>query len=153
MIKMSLLHLRDVEWCYREVERQHDLSAEHVSGMCEALIHARMVYPKRITEQFIQQLSFCSKGIGQYRSVNLMSPPNTVEWEKVPQGMTSLVSNGQLLSAAGFIKEFLTIRPFVDGNGRVAALLFNYRLGCLASDHLVPLPNWEVLCAGNKDPN
>ena len=143
----SNLTPQDVEWAYREVERQHDLSAEHVSGMCEALIHARMHHPAPITIEFVKQLNWCIKGIGRFRNINLAFPPDAPRWEFVERQMEIWCENtdNQLANPYEVTYRFLKIHPFIDGNGRVAALIYNITAGHIHDSPPCQLPDWEIL--------
>lgn len=57
----------------------------------------------------------------------------------IPQAMKTLLVNQQEMTVTEFLKEFLLIHPFADGNGRVAFLLFNLKNGSM--DYPLPLPD------------
>jgi hypothetical protein len=58
----------------------------------------------------------------------------------VPHQIETLVVNQDFMKPAEFFKEFETIHPFVDGNGRTGAILYNWLNGSL--DNPVWPPNF-----------
>jgi hypothetical protein len=59
--------------------------------------------------------------------------------DQVPRQMELLLTNKDALTPDEFCKAFLDIHPFVDGNGRVASILYNWLKGN-DTHHLEPLP-------------
>ena|ERR1017187_3861616 len=53
------------------------------------------------------------------------------EWHQVKRLLAQLFENGELLTPIEFYKEFETIHPFVDGNGRTGKILLNWLNGTL----------------------
>lgn len=47
-------------------------------------------------------------------------------WREVPRQIVNLMEAVKDLTPAEFCREFLEIHPFVDGNGRTSAILFNW---------------------------
>lgn len=57
----------------------------------------------------------------------------------VPGLMNALITFGHVVNPTEWIKEFLDIHPFTDGNGRTAWVLFNKLNGTM--DNPLPLPD------------
>lgn len=49
-----------------------------------------------------------------------------INWEDIPRQVVNLCESAHLLSPNEFFKEYEEIHPFVDGNGRTGAILFNW---------------------------
>lgn len=72
---------------------------------------------------------------------NLAIDPYTV-----PFAMGSLMLHGDLLmkeNPEGWVHEFLRIHPFLDGNGRVAAIVWNWLNGTLKNPVVYPEQDWS----------
>jgi hypothetical protein len=61
-------------------------------------------------------------------------------WMEIPFALARLVTEGVRATPSEYAKAFLDIHPFLDGNGRVAWLLFNWQGGVL--DDPLPLPEF-----------
>jgi len=78
---------------------------------------------------------------GRYRvtPATFINGGTAVAAERVPNLIAALVVHGGSLAPVEWVKEFLDIHPFTDGNGRTAWLLLNVLGGTL--DAPVPLPD------------
>ncbi len=146
-----MIQFRVVEWASQECHWQQSGELS-VARLVKAWIwvYNRSDYMieykhEKITEDMILQLGTMiepSLNRSGYRKVNVMVgdtiPPT---WQNVPRLMTQLVEAIPDLTAEELFKEFEEIHPFRDGNGRVGALLWNYRNGTLGADQIDFPPN------------
>lgn len=65
---------------------------------------------------------------------------HAVEASLVPMALQSLLRHQASIPTDAFVKEFLLIHPFADGNGRLAFLLYNH--GKFILDYPLPLPDY-----------
>lgn len=63
-----------------------------------------------------------------------------MDWKVIPRQIENLIKYGFTLPPAEFFKEYEEIHPFIDGNGRSGAILFNWINGTL--DNPVWPPNF-----------
>lgn len=63
-----------------------------------------------------------------------------IGWQNIPRSIASLVDAQDVLEPRDLYKEFELIHPGADGNGRVGAILYNWRSGSLS----VPLTPPDV---------
>lgn len=131
-----------VRFCAEEVERQ-GRTAIQVPGMVEAWLDARTVRPfqDKIYEDDILRWASMIEDCNQrgYRSVavrvgNRLCPNPLV----VPNMMKRLFEYQDNMTPEEITKEFLDIHPFLDGNGRVSAILYCYVLDRLDSPTRAP---------------
>ena len=66
---------------------------------------------------------------------NHTSAPNPLI---VPRAMDALIRNQCNMTTDEFVKEFLAIHPFADGNGRTAFLIYNILNSSLRSPQSLP---------------
>lgn len=59
--------------------------------------------------------------------------------QHIQRQMELLLENGNSQTLDEFVKRFLEIHPFVDGNGRVAAILYNFLDGMLEAPQSLPV--------------
>lgn len=64
-----------------------------------------------------------------------------LDYSLVPRAMLNLLDEQTALTPEEFYQEFETIHPFVDGNGRLGAILYNYLRSSL--DNPVEPPKYK----------
>lgn len=140
-----MLTLDDVRWAAAECKRQHS-GEMSVSWMCDALEYARDGAPKFVwTAQTIINLARYiepeqnSRG---YRQLPVVLPSSPIAIPFFDEASYSLKLNRLLqaveLSAYEAYREFELLHPFIDGNGRVGAILYNRWMGTLNGPLLTP---------------
>lgn len=61
-----------------------------------------------------------------------------VDYKKVPKLLENLLGRQRVMTPEELYKEFLEIHPFVDGNGRVAKVIYNTLKGTLDAPVMPP---------------
>lgn len=138
-----MFNLQTVEWAAHECKRQH-VGPERVPGMLQAWARAKQVG----TSFSWADVAFMGSEV-EYR--NAKNPngirttpvsfpdgsfgPNAAS---VPRAIETLFAHGDRTDPDGFVKEFLDIHPFEDGNGRVASILWNVLSGTLEEPRMLP---------------
>jgi len=127
-----------------EVERQLASAAEvpwFLAGM-EIAINSGMNYP---TMDLILDIwaEVQNQNIGRFRNtpVTFASGGSSANHEEIHRLVTNLIAHGDVLSPKEWVREFVWIHPFFDGNGRMGAILFNLLNGTL--DNPLPLPKMD----------
>ncbi len=100
----------------------------------------------QLTERFILGLANCF-GFTWYRTTPVIfaAGGHASNHQIIPEATPRLIANaperGEFAEWYIWIKAFLQIHPFADGNGRVASLLFNW--GMITLDEPFPLPYYK----------
>ncbi len=104
------------------------------------------MYEGPLTEKFILSLARCF-GFSWYRTtpVNFAGGGHASKAQTIPDAMPRLISHapekGEFTAWYPWIRAYLNIHPFQDGNGRTASLLFNW--GMVTLDEPFPLPYYK----------
>lgn len=139
-----------VQFCAKECERQKTTPLA-VANMFAAYTYALDVYDAvewpaipELTERHILHIAKLVEPVVNhhgYRTtpVRFANFNFAMNAASVPRAMSLLVEHG-MNDSGSFVKEFLDIHPFGDGNGRTAAILFNMVVGDL--HYPQPLPDF-----------
>jgi hypothetical protein len=127
-----------------ECERQM-VGPVEVKQMHAAYEFARMLGGKRVSTVAIKHLGNLVepvKGAG-YRKLpaTFANLSHAVDASLIDSAMNALIMHQVRLTTNEFVKEFLAIHPFADGNGRVAFLLYNILNNTL--HYPDPLPDYS----------
>lgn len=144
MTLLSYIPTEEVQaWCAAEVERQGD-PPQYIPHMVEAWKYGIQICNEQrsITEDDVHILGGLVKGHDRvpYREtpVTFANGSHGLEWFHIKRQMTLLIIYQDDVDKDEFIKRFLDIHPFEDGNGRVAALLWNIKNGTLMKPVTMP---------------
>lgn len=137
-----MLWIEQIRFCARECEKQKS-GEMSVANMCDAYECAvrytdiRRTFP-HLTNDFVLELGRRVepvKNANGFRTTPVYfrvdMTEKAIDPHLVPQALNSLISHGQNLTAEEGYQEFEKIHPFIDGNGRVGAILYNIFLGNL----------------------
>jgi len=125
-----MLNLYQIAFCAAECQRQRS-GEMSVYNMCAALDMLMIGDDGRwFNHHGIQTLGLMiepHKNAGGYRKTPVMIDDQTISADNIQRQMDNWLSmlDGNV-EPADMYQEFESIHPFIDGNGRVGALLYNY---------------------------
>lgn len=138
-----MIDTRVIEWAAEECERQQT-SPLRVPDLVKAWQWAstRLQGPGVGALHILAQTVEPELNKNGFRRINVMVgfdiPP---DWTNVPRLITRLVDAIPDLDALEWYTEFERIHPYIDGNGRVGAILWNWFNGTLEPDRLTSPPD------------
>ena len=144
--RFDYLQINIIKWAANECHHQRS-GEKSVARMVEAYNNAmlsRDCGEHPVTESMICRLARIidprnDKGYRQTEVTfqEVIVPPTKAQL--VPQAMERLLENMDGATVDEFVRTFLVIHPFVDGNGRCAAILHNYLNGTLDAPQPLPI--------------
>ncbi len=154
-----MLTLAEIRWCAAECKRQHS-GEMSVSWMCDALDYARAnskwvgsssVGGGQFPSEFVRNIAAYVEPYENrsgYRTLPVVLPSSPIALPAYDSNLYDVIINKlfeagatHVLTPTELYKEFEKLHPFIDGNGRVGAILYNYWMpGQLQQGSLVTPP-------------
>jgi hypothetical protein len=129
-----MITLDDIKWAAEECVRQHS-GEMSVYWLCEGLDFVRdPMWRGTINDiQTLGRLIEPEKNKNGFRKVPVQFKDLNfaIRAENIDIALSNLIQYGTDLSPTEWYKMFQKVHPFVDGNGRVGAILFNVKNGTL----------------------
>ncbi len=127
-----LLVKRIVKFCAEECARQHSEELS-VSGMFEAWMWVMEETPaiNRSTVLEIARMVEPGKNRHGFRTVRVTVGDHLKKVQDFNRAIGILCDSPLVLEPVEWYREFENIHPFLDGNGRTGAIIYNYMMGTM----------------------
>lgn len=136
-----------VRFCAAECQRQKTdaMSVYNMYGAVNYAIDSALMYGVEFDENVVLRLAKLVEPVvnfHDYRTtpVRFANFKFAMNADSVPRAMSNLFMYGDRSNPMAFTKEFLDVHPFGDGNGRMAAIVFNILNRTM--NNPVPLPDF-----------
>ena len=135
---------RVIRWAAEECKRQRSGELS-VAWMLDAWEYALAFRLRSPAERDILNLAGCVEpevNANGYRRCGVRVGSDVKgPWEQVPRQVAQLVAAVDTLTPDEWYREYESVHPFRDGNGRTGTILFNWLRGSLG-DPIHP-PDWD----------
>lgn len=124
---INLVYMNTVAFCAEEVRRQQD-TPWHVYKMLQAWRFAQAWRNEPLTHGIVRELgNIVDEANDGYRTVGVwVGPEKKTEPINIHYEMDQLLKDQTVITPEIFYYRFEMIHPFVDGNGRVGKILYNF---------------------------
>ena len=145
----------DVRYAAKECERQRsgEMSVYHMLNALETMRQQKKPWYKQPSDDgFIAFVVELAKYVNNNAGLSVRDVPVTVNGnvlkvtgEALWDSLRRFLENSNYMTPVEFYKEFESIHPFIDGNGRVGSILYNWLNGTLDSP-VAPPDVFEESC-------
>lgn len=134
----SIEQWRNIWFSADECQKQ-SAPASSVPGMLMAMEYASEIIGS-ITEENIKTIGFMVdiRNKSGFRKVPVTIDFASIPWENIDRQIRILLAAQRSIDPYEFYQEFESIHPFLDGNSRVGAILFNVLIRSFDSPKIPP---------------